>query len=101
MKRWLLVLLAVFGVALAQEPLKLQKRFSFRINPDNFSLSLESLIVKPQSTASMWYADIPNNVAFSMQFVEVAESTEYFIYPSSQRFKWPVERVLPQLEKPW
>ena len=70
MKRFL-IFLVVLGLGFAQEPLQLQNEFAFKISPDAFSLSLESWIPKSQYNFNMWYADIPDDVTFSMQFVEV------------------------------
>ncbi len=98
MRCWL-ILIAVLGLGFAQEPLQLQNEFSFRLNPDISSPSFESLtgellIVKPQSTASMWYADIPEDVHFYIQFVEIPKDIEYFIYPKPMPEAF--EFVLPQ-----
>ena len=97
MKRCLLIFIAVFGFVFSQEPL--QNEFSFKLNPDTFAPFLESWIPKPQSTASMWYANIPNDVAFSMQLVEIPNGIEYFIYPPVE-FKLEDIQGLPQLKQP-
>jgi hypothetical protein len=96
MRRWLIVI-AVLGLGFAQESPRFQNKFSFRVTPDIFPLSLESWISKPQS---MWYADIPEDVHFYMQFVEVPEGMEFFIYPSLELPRLEDMQILPELEKP-
>ena len=97
MKRCLLIFIAAFGFAFSQEPF--QNKFSFRMNPDTFTPFLESWILELQSTASMWYADIPEDVHFSMQLVEIPNGIEYFIYPPVE-FKLEDMQTLPELEQP-
>lgn len=79
MKRWQIVVCAALSVALAQEPLRYQDWFPTRHEEELIQL-LEPLLPVPQKTYSMWYGLIPEK-DFPMQFAEIPNGIEYFIYP--------------------